>query len=844
MPLISRTFDQLIDFTRTTAATYVNSAGLVTLTPPSVNLLLYTQEFDNPAWTKGGGTTVIPNQNPAAASLGPELGAAAAINIRPATGGTVTRSGGIITFTSPASGLSTAISQEITGLTIGRMYRFNGRMRRTVGASVATPQVRDASGGGGNGLAVGPAVTADWVSFSLYWVATVTTAYFSFASGAASQTIEVSEAEYSVREVIGGFIAAPDGTLTGDMMFANPGTHCPQIIQTGTTVSGSTYTASWFVRPGTHTFVQLAIDSQSADWCNFTLTGSGSVQNNGAAAGAISFDSATGFYRISMVYAANGSFRRPVLAIVSSGTATRLQAGTYTGTESVIIWGAQFEVVPTANITLGPVINNNGVSLNGGATDNGNGTYTMPSLGSARFVFPLASLVNGAIYQISIPIISTTGSYVSDWCDENSVSSTQVGTLVYYCGRTTYDNTFRFVDITSGSGFTTVIGTATIQQVTGTTGMPSTYAKNVGGLFPARFDYDPVTLAPRGILIEEQRVNLFTYSEQFDNAAWTKITVTATANTTTSPDGTVDADSLVASGGSAQHFINQSLSFTSGTTYTLSVFAKKNTLNGVQLTFGSGAFGTLPYANFDLNAGTSFASNCTATLTNFGNGWYRCTMTATANGTTTAGAVIGLARDTTEARLATFSSDGNGIYIYGAQLEAGAFATSYIPTVASTVTRTTDIAVVTAANFSSWYNQPQGTFVVEATQPAATGVNSRSLSANDGTVNESVQVSFLSTGTNGYGEVRDGGVAIVSITNGSFAVGSVAKMAFAVAANNAALSVNGASPTTDTSLTMPAVDRLNIGTHAGAASPLNGHVRSIRYYPARLNNAQLQTLTA
>jgi hypothetical protein len=372
----------------------------------------------------------------------------------------------------------------------------------------------------------------------------------------------------------------------------------------------------------------------------------------------------------------------------------------------------------------------------------------------------------------------------------------------------------------------------------------TTYTRNNAGVYPARFDYDPVTLAPKGILIEEQRTNLFQRSEEFDNASWTKVTVTATANTMTSPDGTVNADSMTANGGSAQHFVNQTQSFTSGTAYTLSVFAKKDTLNGLQLTFGSGAFGTLPYANFDLNAGTSFTSNCTATLTNFGNGWYRCTMTATANGTTTAGAVIGLARDNTESRLPIFNSDGNGIYVYGAQLEAGAFPTSYIPTVASQVTRSGDACNIVAPMFAPWYNQSEGTFVIYADTGAATSLILRqSLVASDGTASNYIRA-YTYDGRWASSVVTGGATQADLYASGNTAVVNVpAKYAVAVQANNFAGCLNGGTVTTDTSGTMPTVSQIFLGQFAPAGNVLNGHIRSIKYFPFRASNNQLQALT-
>lgn len=849
MPLISRTFDQLIDFTRTSAATYTNSAGLVTLTPPSVNLLTFTQEFDNAAWSKNG-TTVIPNQNPTAASLGPELGAAAAINIRPATGGTVTRSGGIITFTSPASGLSTAVSQEVTGLTIGRMYRFNGRMRRTAGANAASPQIRDASGGGGNGLLVGPGVTTDWVTFSLYWVANVTTAYFSFASGGASQTIEISEAEYSVREVIGGFITAPDGTLTGDLL-AETTANAGHTISAGATLTTTPYVLSVYLKKGTGTtapnWVQLYTGGTSTQYANFNLA-TGTVGNVAAVSTATITAVGNGWYRCALVFTPLAAGAAALAIAFTNNTDTTTRGPSYTGaaTSDVFIWGAQLEAIPATSLTLGPVINNNGISLAGGATDNGNGTYTMPSLGSARFAFPLASLVNGATYQISIPVISTTGSYVSDWCDENSVSSAQVGTLVYYSGRAIYDSTFRFVDITSASGATTIIGAVTIQQVTGITGMPSAYAKNVGGLFPARFDYDPITLAPRGFLTEDQRTNLALYSEQFDNAAWTKNNATVAANSAVSPSGTSTADLVVSAVGTAITGANSSaVTFVAGS-HTQSVYIKAATnIRYIQLLWTSGGV-SADYANFDLQTGTVTAGTyASASMTNVGNGWYRIAMTSTL-GAATGGMWPIAVPAASSARATTYVGNGTDSFlIWGAQLEAGAFATSYIPTVASTVTRASDTANITVANFSSWYNQPTGTFVIDSSSVAASSLILRqAFAVSDGTANNFARV--YSYDSRWGGSVTTGGVqqADLFMAAGTYVQNVPAKFALALQNNNFAGVLNGGAPVTDVSGTMPVVDRMSLGRFDASGQMFVGHIRSIRYYPARLNNAQLQTLTA
>jgi hypothetical protein len=367
----------------------------------------------------------------------------------------------------------------------------------------------------------------------------------------------------------------------------------------------------------------------------------------------------------------------------------------------------------------------------------------------------------------------------------------------------------------------------------------SGYIETVNANLP-RFDYDPASLAPKGLLIEEQRTNLMLRSQEFEDASFSKTNVSATANTATSPDNTTNADSVTAINGTTQHFVSQSFSFTSGVAYTISVFAKKNTLNGVQLTFGSAAFSTFPYANFDLNAGTTTAFSCTSTITNFGNGWYRCTMTATATATTSVVAVIALARDINETRIATFSSDGNGIFAWGAQLEAGAFATSYIPTVAASVTRNIDSVTMTGTNFSSWYNAAAGTLVVESTRLAISSVDAICASLfTDG--NNMIEL-FVKNSDNRLLVFNGGSVQVNLVDSGKAIAGAPYTSAAAYSLNNYALVTNGGTVLPDTTATVPTVAALGIGSRLSALA-YNGHIVSVRYWPQRLINAETQAFS-
>lgn len=193
------------------------------------------------------------------------------------------------------------------------------------------------------------------------------------------------------------------------------------------------------------------------------------------------------------------------------------------------------------------------------------------------------------------------------------------------------------------------------------------------------------------ILLEPQRTNLALQSSSFDNASWSKTASSVTANSTTSPSGILDADTYLADGGISQHRIEQTLNVVNATTYSWSVYAKKNTNNFIQLTGFDSGFGTSVFANFDLNNGVvgSVGAGTTASITNVGNGWYRCAVNMTAITSGSSGVQVYLVTSASASRkeLNTLSTS---VFLWGAQLEAGAYATSYIPTTTASVTRNAD----------------------------------------------------------------------------------------------------------------------------------------------------------
>jgi hypothetical protein len=192
------------------------------------------------------------------------------------------------------------------------------------------------------------------------------------------------------------------------------------------------------------------------------------------------------------------------------------------------------------------------------------------------------------------------------------------------------------------------------------------------------------------------------------------------------------------------------------------------------------------------------------------------------------------------ARVGSYTGDGySGIYIWGAQLEAGAFATSYIKTEGSQVTRSADSASMTGTNFSSWYRADEGTLYGELNNISYTEGGGRWISINDGTAsNRILQAYRASASTIGFIMANNG----TGTLNISTTASATPKIAFAVKNNDAAISVNGAAPLTDTSCTVPIVNRLQLGTaEIGSGGTCN--IKKFAYYPLRLSNAELQGLT-
>lgn len=363
-------------------------------------------------------------------------------------------------------------------------------------------------------------------------------------------------------------------------------------------------------------------------------------------------------------------------------------------------------------------------------------------------------------------------------------------------------------------------------------------APSAAAYYGPRRDFSPTTLACNGLLVEEQRTNLTLRSQEFENAYWTKLGLNAfgsgsVANTTATrdPTGLNTADFIQEDTANSTHTVYLMGITLTAVPYTYSVYCKSAGRNWAYVrltaTTGQGAY-------FNLSNGTigTIESGVTASITSVGNGWYRCSVTVTASAATWYPFVGAASADNTSSYL----GDGvSGLYIWGSQLEAGPFATSYIPTVASTVTRSADVASVYTAQFP--YSQSEGSVIFSGVllSAAAAGKTAWQLFRDN---NERILVQA----DNGAGALRHlgfvGGSAVAVIDSSSV---QTLKDALAYKLNDYAVSINGGAVLTDTSAAVPAAANVfEIGSGTGNPA-FNGHIRQITYLPRRISNTDLQT---
>lgn len=360
-----------------------------------------------------------------------------------------------------------------------------------------------------------------------------------------------------------------------------------------------------------------------------------------------------------------------------------------------------------------------------------------------------------------------------------------------------------------------------------------------------RFEYDYLGNY-QGLLLEAASTNMLLRSEQFDNASWTKSGATISADATTAPYGNTTADLLTEDTSTGNHCVIQAVTVVNGSTYTFSVFVKPASgTRRIQLFGESGIFNFT--ATFDLVAKTANNGGWTsADIVRYPNGWLRCWCSGAAIASASGNMFIFLDNGSTN----NYSGDGtSGVYLWGAQLEAGYMPTSYIPTTSAVVTRQRDICVAfDASPFRINYNActfylegdygngdasllPFGRFFAYLGNASSTN---RFLLYNNGPTIAGLSTKAGST------------TSLISALGGTIPANTTFRFAAAFADNNFAGSKNGA---------------LRSGALYGGQMPLNvamgfalggdlgysnlrGHIKELRYYRHRLSDAELVALTS
>ncbi len=345
--------------------------------------------------------------------------------------------------------------------------------------------------------------------------------------------------------------------------------------------------------------------------------------------------------------------------------------------------------------------------------------------------------------------------------------------------------------------------------------------------FP-RLDYSNGTCP--SLLVEPQRTNRLTYSSSFDNAAWTIFNCIVTANSVISPSGIQDGDTLTSTNSGAGFY--QALSVASGV-YTISVYAKKGTKNWLSFVDVAGA----NYRCwFNLDTGTlGTVTNGTATIEDAGNGWWRCTYTSS---TSLSGNYYQLAIAETDNSV-TLTSNGT-IFVWGAQMEVGSYATSYIPTTSASVTRNAD--VISKTGISSLIGQTEGTLFIDIYREnlASPFIFMLANSVGSNAYLNSIYMFQQANGT----IVSDGfisGTLQFSFSSSGLSVGRH-KLAIAYKQNDFVWYIDGVQVATDTSGNVPTFSAFEING-ADISSTSNVETNAVALWKTRLTNDQLTALT-
>ena len=404
---------------------------------------------------------------------------------------------------------------------------------------------------------------------------------------------------------------------------------------------------------------------------------------------------------------------------------------------------------------------------------------------------------------------------------------------------------------------------------------------NVARDHEARFDHDPETLESLGLLIEESRVNYLGNSEMLANWGFGVGSDTFTASSgsqlSTNPDGSSPAYHYSPSSTAGYHRFNRPITVpTLDAEYVVSLFVKRVTAGSVsnmnryielevtgnfngnsagtgQSGVNGGSAVTFDMQDLVIESQTNNSNGYVGDpkIQKYGNGWYRLSYVFNPGiGSNSTGQVWWGHCNSIVGDGGSETGNGNpSFYFWGASVEKGSFITSHIPTLGNSSTlRAADFGYLTGDNFSSWFNQIEGSLDV-GYRLGYDNVGMRVCQISNQNANNVIDLVVGSGGgQGGYWFINTGGVAQFSsssVTNSSQTDRNF-RVVLAYKENDCAAQSNKitAGPTTDTNVTLVTdYDRLLFYQLANSGDQIQGHLKFIRYYPKRLTDAQVTLLS-
>ena len=346
------------------------------------------------------------------------------------------------------------------------------------------------------------------------------------------------------------------------------------------------------------------------------------------------------------------------------------------------------------------------------------------------------------------------------------------------------------------------------------------------------------------ILAEPQRTNLFEYSESFNNIQWSRSSVTVVDNSSQSPDGTNNASLLYPSSSGDFRYMHNSTT-ASSSIYTMSAFVKASGKNVVWFYINSSSQNGFIYYNLSDQTTQVVAGSVgtpTGTIISYGNDWYKISFTTGTAFTLGSGSGIGVSD--VKGNSAVTANGTDGVLVWGLQLEEGSYATSYIPTSGSTVTRNQDI--FTRDGIGSLINSTEGVLFVEMAALSNDSTR-RAITLSDGTTSNRVMLRYQDSSNAVQSFINVGGVLYSNLNESSYTITNFLKIAFKWKAGDFALWINGtevASSTDATSFGSGVLTELQFNEGDGAGSEYFGKVKQLQVYKTALTDAQLTSLTS